>query len=258
MMKKDDYLDLDFMDLTPSFPFDRREFLKIFGGGLTILFTVGDAGALQEQKRQRSFRPRLPEDFNAFLRIKEDGRVSCFTGKIEQGQGAITSIAQMLADELDVPMDSVDMVMGDTDLCPYDMGTFGSMTTRFFGPPLREAAAEAKAVLKELASEHLQIPVTRLGTKDGIIFDKTQRKNQVTYAQLTQGKRIAKKLDKKTPLESVSEFTIVGKPAARIDAPEKVTGKALFAGDTRIQGMLYAKILRPPVHGATLKSVAAA
>ena len=254
-MKKDDYLDLDFMDLTPSFPFDRREFLKLFGGGLTILFTVGDAGALQEQKRQRSFRPRLPEDFNAFLRIKEDGRVSCFTGKIEQGQGAITSIAQMLADELDVPMDSVDMVMGDTDLCPYDMGTFGSMTTRFFGPPLREAAAEAKAVLKELASEHLQIPVTRLETKDGIIFDKTQRNNQVTYAQLTQGKRIAKKLDKKPPLESVSEFTLVGKPATQIDAPEKVTGKALFAGDTRIPGMLYAKILRPPAHGATLKSV---
>lgn len=254
-MKKDDLLDLDFKDITPSFPIDRREFLKLLGGGITILFTVGDAEALLQEARQRGFRQRLPEDFNAFLRIKEDGRVSCFTGKIEMGQGVITSLAQMLADELDVRLDSVDMVMGDTDLCPWDMGTFGSMTTRFFGPPLREAAAEAKAVLKELASEHIQIPIDRLETKDGVVFDRTQKKNRVTYAQLTKGKKIAKKLDKKPAVEKVSEFTIVNKPVNRIDATEKVTGKALFSGDIRIPGMLYAKILRPPAHGAKLKSV---
>lgn len=254
-MKKDDLLDLDFKDITPSFPIDRREFLKLLGGGITILFTVGDAEALLQEARRRGFRPRLPEDFNAFLRIKEDGRVSCFTGKIEMGQGVITSLAQMLADELDVRLDSVDMVMGDTDLCPWDMGTFGSMTTRFFGPPLREAAAEAKAVLKELASEHIQIPIDRLETKDGVVFDRTQKKNQVTYAQLTKGKKIAKKLDKKPAVEPVSDFTIVNKPVNRIDATEKVTGKALFSGDIRLLGMLYAKILRPPAHGAKLKSV---
>jgi isoquinoline 1-oxidoreductase len=254
-MKKDDLLDLDFKDITPSFPLDRREFLKLLGGGLTILFTVGDSEAFFQEARRKGFRPRLPEDFNAFLRIKEDGRVSCFTGKIEMGQGVITSLAQMLADELDIRLDSVDMVMGDTDLCPWDMGTFGSMTTRFFGPPLREAAAKAKAVLKELASEHLRVPVARLQTKDGVIFDKTQKKNQATYAQLTKGKKIARKLDKKSAVEPVSDFTIVNKPATRIDAPEKVTGKALFAGDMRLPGMMYAKILRPPAHGAKLKSV---
>ena len=78
---------------------------------------------------------------------------ACFTGKIEMGQGVVTSLAQMLADELEVSLDSVDMTMGDTDLCPWDMGTFGSMTTRFFGPPLRAAAAEAREVLLELAAE---------------------------------------------------------------------------------------------------------
>ncbi len=254
-MKKEELLDLDFQDITPSFPFDRREFLKLLGGGITILFTVGDAEALFQEARRRGFRPRLPDDFNAFLRIKEDGRVSCFTGKIEMGQGVITSLAQMLADELDVRVNLVDMVMGDTDLCPWDMGTFGSMTTRFFGPPLREAAAEAKAVLKELASEHLQIPVARLKTQDGVIFDETQKNKRVTYAQLTKGKKIAKKLDKKPAVENVSEFTIVNKPHNRIDAAEKVTGKAQFSGDIRIPGMLYAKILRPPAHGAKLKSV---
>jgi len=254
-MKKDDLLDLDFKDITPSFPLDRREFLKLLGGGITILFTVGDAEAFFQEARRRGFRPQLPEDFNAFLRIKEDGRVSCFTGKIEMGQGVITSLAQMLADELDIRLDSVEMVMGDTDLCPWDMGTFGSMTTRFFGPPLREAAAEAKAVLKELASEHFKVPVAQLETKDGVIFDKAQKKNQVTYAQLTQGKKIARKMEKKPAVEPVSDFTIVSKPATRIDAPEKVTGKALFAGDIRLPGMMYAKILRPPAHGAKLKSV---
>ncbi len=253
-MKEDDYMDLDFSDITARFPLERREFLKLLGGGIIILFSYGDAEALQQQRRRR-FRPELPEDFNAFLRIGEDGRVSCFTGKVELGQGVITSLAQMLADELEVSLDSVDMVMGDTDLCPWDMGTFGSMTTRFFGPPLREAAAKARAVLMELAAEYLQISLNKLKAKDGVIFDKTHSKNQVTYAQLTKGKKIAKKLDRKAALEAVSEFTIVGKPASRTDAPEKVTGKAMFAGDIRLPGMLYARILRPPAHGAKIKSV---
>ncbi len=254
-MKKDEYMDLDFSDIKAHFPLDRREFIKLFGGGIVILVSIRDAEALLQETRRRRFRPELPEDFNAFLRIGEDGRVSCFTGKIEMGQGVITSLAQMLADELEVSFSSVDMVMGDTDLCPWDMGTFGSMTTRFFGPPLREAAAKARAVLMELAAEYLQTPLNKLKAKDGVIFDKTQSKNKVTYAQLTKGKKIAKKLNRKTTLEAVSEFTIVNKPASRTDAPEKVTGKAMFAGDIRLPGMLSARILRPPAHGAKIKSV---
>jgi nicotinate dehydrogenase subunit B len=254
-MKEDDYMDLDFSDIKAHFPLDRREFLKLFGGGIVILVSLRDAEALLQETRRRRFRRELPEDFNAFLKIGEDGRVSCFTGKIEMGQGVITSLAQMLADELEVSFASVDMVMGDTDLCPWDMGTFGSMTTRFFGPPLREAAAKARAVLMELAAEYLQTPLNRLKAKDGVIFDKTQSKNQVTYAQLTKGKIIAKKLNRKATLESVSEFTIIGKPASRTDALEKVTGKAMFAGDIRLPGMLCARILRPPAHGAKIKSV---
>ncbi|MGB2845680.1 MAG: molybdopterin cofactor-binding domain-containing protein, partial [Candidatus Aminicenantaceae bacterium] len=249
-MKEDEYLDLDFKDITPSFPLDRREFLKLLGGGIFIFFPFGDSVSLQQEARRRRIRPSLPTDFNAFLRIGEDGRVSCLTGKIEMGQGVITSLAQMLADELEVSLNSVDMVMGDTDLCPWDMGTFGSMTTRFFGPPLRAAAAEAKAVLLELASEHLQIPPNQLAIKDGVIFNKTQSKKRVTYAQLTKGKKIERHLDKKAVLEPVSEFTIVGTPVSRTDALEKVTGEAMFSGDIRLPGMLYAKILRPPAHGA--------
>ncbi len=250
-MKKHNYLDMDFYDIRPAFPLNRREFLKM-GGGILILFTVGDRHLLEAQRRGGQ---RLPDEFNAFLRIGEDGRVSCFTGKIEMGQGIITSLAMMLADELEVPLDSVDMVMGDTDLCPWDMGTWGSMTTRFFGPPLRAAAAEARAVLIELAAEHLQTSPSQLEVEAGTIYHKSQKQKKVTYAQLAKGKKIARRLEKEAILEKPTDFTIVGTPILRRDAVDKVTGKAMYAGDVREPGMLYARILRPPAHGAKLKSV---
>ncbi len=201
-MKKDDYLDLDFYDMGPSFPLTRREFLKLVGGGIVILFSIDDSLALPQETRRRRFGQRLPEDFNAFLRIGQDGRVTCFTGKIEMGQGIITSLAMMLADELEVPLDSVGMVMGDTALCPWDMGTFGSMSTRFFGPPLRAAAAEARAVLLELAAEELKVDQAQLKIKDGVIYDKNQPQKKITYAQLTKGKRVVRHLKKKPSLNT--------------------------------------------------------
>ncbi|MHC4176253.1 MAG: xanthine dehydrogenase family protein molybdopterin-binding subunit [Planctomycetota bacterium] len=253
-MRNDEYLELDFSDVSDPFPTDRREFLKVLGGGIFVFVTLADAELLA-QRRRGGFGRRTPADFNAFLKIGEDGKVSCFTGKIEMGQGIVTSLAQMLADELDVSLPSVEMVMGDTDLCPWDMGTFGSMTTRFFGPPLRAAAAEARAVLMELAAERLKVPVGRLVVKDGVISDRQRGGKRVSYAELTKGKKIQRRLDGKAVLESVSDFTTVGKPVLRMDAHDKVTGKAKYAGDVRLPGMLYAKILRPPAHGATLKSV---
>lgn len=254
-MKDKDYLDLDFSDIEVLAPLNRRDFLKLLGGGIIVFFSYGDAEALQQQRRRMGFRQQAPADFNAFLRIAEDGKVTCFTGKIEMGQGVVTSLAQMLAEELDVPLDSVQMVMGDTDLCPWDMGTFGSMSTRFFGPTLRAAAAEARAALMELAGEALQAPLDRLKAKDGLIFDKSNSKNKVAYGTLTKGKKIERHLEKKPSLKPASEFTIVGKPILRRDALEKVIGKAKFAGDIRLPGMLYAKILRPPAHGAKLVDV---
>ncbi len=250
-MKEDEYTNLDFTDITTGAHLSRREFLKRLGGGIIIFFCIGDSSLLEAQRRRGEY----PEDFNAYLRIGADGRVTCFTGKIEQGQGVITSLAQTLADEIDVSLESVDMVMGDTALCPWDMGTFGSLTTRFYGPALRAAAAEARVVLIELAAEHLKTPRERLITKNGVIFDKNRRQNQVTYAQLAKGKIIERHLKEKPEVKSVSEFNIIGKPALHLDALEKVTGKAKFAGDIRLPDMLYARILRPPAHGAKLSSV---
>ncbi|MFQ6114576.1 MAG: molybdopterin cofactor-binding domain-containing protein, partial [bacterium] len=251
-MKEDQYLDIDFSDISAQFPLDRRKFLKLLGGGIVILFTSIDAFALQQERRRRRFRLNYPTDFNAYLRIGEDGRVTCFTGKIEMGQGIVTSLAQMIADELEVSLESVDMVMGDTALCPWDLGTFGSMTTRFFGPALRAAGAEAKVVLMDLASEHLKVPKNQLIVKDGVIFDKTKKGHQVTYAQLANGKKITRHLKEKAVVKKASEFKIMGKPVLRRDALEKVTGQAKFAADIHFPEMLYARILRPPAHGAKL------
>jgi isoquinoline 1-oxidoreductase len=250
-----EYLAVDFSDLQeagPALPLDRRQFLKLVGGGIVVFFTIPDSLAIQERERRRGAGQELPQDFNAFLRIGEDGRVTGFTGKVELGQGVITSLAQMLADELDVSLDSVDMVMGDTDLCPWDRGTFGSMTTRFFGPPFRAAAAEAKAVLVELAAEQLRVGKDRLRTKDGVVYEEAGQK-KVTYAELTKGKKILRHL-KGAALETPADFTIVGKPTLRKDSIEKVTGRAKYAGDLTEPGMLHARILRPPAHGAKLIS----
>jgi nicotinate dehydrogenase subunit B len=234
--------------------FTRREFMKVMGGGVVVFFTVGDWWDPAEAQ-QRGIGRENPADFNAYLRVGEDGKVTCFTGKVELGQGIVTSLAQIAAEELDLPLDRVDIVMGDTALCPWDMGTFGSRTIRYFGPALREAAAEARAVLIELASERMEIPADRLGAEEGFVFDKENPDKRVSYGSLTGGKRIERRAEPKAGFKSPSRYTISGKPAQRKDALLKVTGKALYAGDIRIPDMLHARILRPPAHGARLKSL---
>ncbi|PTY02855.1 hypothetical protein DB347_23215 [Opitutaceae bacterium EW11] len=230
----------------------RRDFLQRMATGIVVVVALRDAelfGA-EEPTRPVANRQGLPTDFNAFLRIGEDGRITCFTGKIEMGQGPITSLPQMLADELEAPIDAIDIVMGDTELCPYDAGTWGSLTTRAFGPAWRAAAAEAKLVLIELASEALGVPVAQLVAKDGAVFDPKNPSRRKTYGQLSQGKRIERKVTVKPTLKEPSQFAIMGKPMLRRDAREKVTGQAKYSGDIRLPGMLYARILHPPAHGA--------
>lgn len=230
----------------------RRDFLKKAGMGIVVLFTVDITDLLA--RRTFQFR-NYPTDFNAYLRIGEDGRVSLFTGKIEMGQGVHTSLPQMLAEELDLPLSAVDPVLGDTDLCPWDMGTFGSMSTRFFGPPMRKAAAEAKVVLKELAAERLEVPVARLGTRDGTVFDTADPSVSVTYADLARGRRIQREVRGEAPLDDPEDYTVCGVPTDRMDGRAKVTGEAQYAADVRPEGMLYARIVRPPAHGSRLVEV---
>lgn len=230
----------------------RREFLKLLGPGIYFLFSMDD---LLLGQQPRSTAGSYPEDFNAYFRIAEDGYVTCFSGKVELGQGIITSLAQMLAEELEVPFTSVSMVLGDTKLCPWDGGTNGSRSIKYFGPALRAAGAEAREVLIQMAAEYLKLPPERLIAKDGTVSDKSDPKNSVAYGVLAQGKIIERHLQKKPPLKSPASFKVCGKSLPRADFHEKVTGRAQFAGDIRLPKMMYGKVLRLPAHGAKLKNV---
>jgi nicotinate dehydrogenase subunit B len=232
---------------------ERRSFVKLLGGGIFIFFQPWDILNLNDLALPQA--RSLTKDYNAFLQIAEDGTVKCYTGKIEMGQGPITSLPQMMADELNVPIEKIKMIMGDTDLCPYDAGTWGSQTTQTFGPAMRAAAAEARGVLVDLAAVRFRVPATQLEVNDGIVTDTKNPKNKVSYAQLAKGKKLEKYLDTKPSVEEYTKFTYVGRSYRHADALEKVTGKAKYAGDLKLPGMVFARILRPPSHGAKMTNV---
>jgi nicotinate dehydrogenase subunit B len=227
---------------------DRRSFLKLVGGGIVVLVRLGPSDAVAQGRA-------YPTDINAYLRIGEDGRVTVFSGKIEMGQGVLTSLAQMAAEDLGVGLDAIEMIMGDTDRCPWDMGTFGSLTTRMFGPALRAAAAEARQVLLHLASERLGVAKDRLVVEKGVISVKGEPARQVTYGTLAKGQAITRTVDEKAVLRAVGEFTVMGRSPRRLDAVDKVTGAGKYAADFHSPGLLHARLLRPPAHGATLARV---
>lgn len=231
-----------------SYSVSRRGFLQSLGSGIVILCTIGDV------PRGWGGSGGVP-GFNAYLHIGEDGRVTCYTSRVEQGQGIMTSLAQSLADELDVSLDSVDMVMSDMGRCPDDGSTSGSTTTPMFGPILRAAGAEARAVLIELASLRLNVPKDQLAVRDGVVYDKNQESRRVTYGELTEGKIIQRRLQTAPRLKTVGEYNLIGQPINRLDAVKKLTGQAMYTGDFRVPGMVHARILQPPSHGAMLKSL---
>lgn len=251
-MKYDKYYRDEVPENNPTFEVDRRDFVKLLGGGLFIYFQLGEflTGVAAEAEQRRS----VPTDYNAFLHIGEDGKVTCMIGKIEMGQGIITSFPQMVADELDTPLESVKMVMGDTELCPYDAGTWGSLSTRVLGPAMLAAVAEARAVLLEMGAKHLGVSKEEVTVENGVIFVRNKKSKKVSYGQLARGQKIEKFLEVKPKTKDFSEYKIRGKSFNHADGVAKVTGQAMYSGDFRMPGMLYAKILRPPSHGATLVS----
>ncbi|HEY5124401.1 MAG TPA: molybdopterin cofactor-binding domain-containing protein [Ignavibacteria bacterium] len=252
-MKKDNKIYEEITEEKKEYKISRRSFIKMTGGGILLYFTFGNLASygLEESEIQYA----TPADFNAYLKIGTDGRVTLFTGKIEMGQGVVTSLAQMLADELDVALENVDMVMGDTDLCPWDMGTFGSMSTPVFGTELRKAGAQARKVLLEIGAEYLKVPLEDLKVNNGIIFSSKNNNLKISYSELAKGNKIDRQSTGETETKKPSELKIINKSYNRRDALEKVTGKAKYTADIQLPGMLYAKILRPPAHNANLLEV---
>jgi isoquinoline 1-oxidoreductase len=234
---------------------DRREFVKLLGGGIVVVVNLGPLTLFNSKAAEALQRRGYPEDINAYLHIAPDGNVTLFSGKIEMGQGVMTSLTQMAAEDLAVPLDAIKIVMGDTDTCPWDMGTFGSLTTRMFGPAVRAAAARARLVLTDLAAQRLGVSREALAVEDGVIYVRDDRSRKVSYGELAAGQSITHTVDEQAVLRSAEEFTVMGSSPKRLDGHEKVTGAAKFAGDIRRSGMLYARILRPPAHGATPRRV---
>ncbi len=228
----------------------RRDFFRRIGGGIVVLVAL-DALESSSQPAHRAY----PENFNAYLVVGRDSRVTVFSGKIEMGQGVLTSQAQMVAEELGVDLGSIDMVLGDTARCPWDMGTFGSLTTRMFGPVLRAAAAQARVALISLAAERLGVPAGQLVARGGVVSVDGDLSRALSYGELSKGAAIAQVVGRKAVLRAASEFSVMGRSPPRLDGVDKVTGAAKYAADIRLPGMLHARIVRPPGHDARLARI---
>ncbi len=240
---------------TTKNPFEvkRRDFFKLLGGGVVVYMSTHNPSELMALPLAQ--RRSVPKDYNAFLTIKEDGEVICHVGKIEMGQGPITSLPQQVADELDVDIESITMVMGDTGICSYDAGTWGSLTTREYSHYLRDACAEARAVLIEMASEHLEISKENLMVENGMVLDASNPDKKVSYGWLTKGERMDRTMDEKPAVKDHTQFNYVGQSRLHADARLKVSGEAVYTADVKIPGQVYAKVLRPPSHHVKLISV---
>jgi isoquinoline 1-oxidoreductase len=231
---------------------DRREFVRLLGGGILVTVNLGPLTLFNSSAEPAAQGRGYPEDINAYLHIAEDGQVTLYSGKIEMGQGVMTSLCQMAAEDLGVGLEVMHIVMGDTDTCPWDMGTFGSLTTRMFGPAVRAAAARARMVLMDMAAERLGASRDSLSVRDGVVYVTGDRDRSVSYGALARGQAITHEVDEEAVLRAVRDFTVMGQSPLRMDGQEKVTGAAKYAGDIRLPGMLYARVVRPPAHGATL------
>jgi nicotinate dehydrogenase subunit B len=235
------------------FALDRRDFFKILGAGIAVFAVARDAMA-QETAPSHGFHPQnLPTDISAWLHVSEDGNVTAFSGKAEMGQNIRTSMAQNVADELRVPFESVRMVMGDTELTPFDAGTFGSRTTPTMTPQLRRVASAARDLLVEQAAKEWNVAPEKLQAANAKVTDPGTGRS-LSYAELARGKTLAQNLPAEDPVTPAQEWTVAGKPVPKVDGRAFVTGKHQYTTDMRPNGMLFGKVLRPPSFGATLTS----
>jgi isoquinoline 1-oxidoreductase len=231
-----------------QFSMNRRTFFGALGSGVAIAFTMSNSlGAALEGG------PAPEDQLGAWIHIGENGRVTIYTGKAEVGQNIRTSLAQIVAEELHVPIDAIEMVMGDTALTPYDMGTFGSRSIPYMGPQLRKAAATARELLIDMGAEEWKADRSELFIEKGVL---KSRKTQLSLniGQLTKGKELVKPVNDKVTVTPAEQWKIAGTSIAKVNGELFVTGKHKYVSDMKLPGMLYGRVLRPPSYGATLVS----
>ncbi|HEX8035198.1 MAG TPA: molybdopterin cofactor-binding domain-containing protein [Ktedonobacterales bacterium] len=187
-----------------------------------------------------------------WLSIAPDGTVTVFSGKVELGTGVRTALAQIVADELDVPMACIRMVMGDTGQTPNEGYTAGSRTLQMGGAAVRQAAAEARLALCEMAADYLGVSLDALVVRDGRITVANDPSRGVTYGDLMGSRRFDRTITGTAPLKPVQDYRVVGSNVARMDLLSKFTGQPAYVHDIRLAGMWHARIVRPPSPGATV------
>ncbi|HWP34115.1 MAG TPA: molybdopterin cofactor-binding domain-containing protein [Thermodesulfobacteriota bacterium] len=240
----------------------RREFFRT-GGALIVGFSLArplgealaQAAGGQAAGAAAGAKPVALDEVDAFLAIAADGRVTLYTGKVDLGTGTRTALPQMAAEELDVPLDRITLVEGDTALTPDQGPTWGSLTIQVGGVQIRQAAATARKALLEMAAQRLGVSPGDLTVTAGVVRVKNDPGKQVSYGELIGDRRFELKVDKTAPIKDPSTYTIVGKSVPRVDIPAKVTGTWTYMQDVRIPGMLHGRVIRPPAMGATLQSV---
>ena len=236
------------------FEVDRREFFKFLGAGLLIVGVLKNAHAFQESGAGRRPDESLPKEIGAWLHLGEDGAVTVYTGKVEVGQNIRTSLSQCVAEELLVPVSKIRMVMGDTQLTPFDLGTFGSRTTPTMSPQLRKVAAAARDLLIGLAAAQWQVDRKRLVATDGKVTD-PETKRSVEYAVLVKGQQLTQTISAEDPSLPPDQWTVQGQSLPKVEGRDFVTGKHRYPSDQKLPEMLHGKILRPASFGATLISI---
>lgn len=238
-----------FPRLLHPFEVDRRDFFKIMGGGLLVCAAVSHA----QESGAGAHGHELPNTLDSWLLIGEDGQVTVFSGKVEVGQNIRTSLAQQVAEELRVPLSSLRMVMGDTELTPYDLGTFGSRTTPTMGLQLRKVAASARAILAQIAAEKWHLTEAALILDQGRVRDPKSGRT-ISYAELTRGQKLAKTIADSPALVPPKDWRIAGLPAPKKDGQDFVTGAHKYTSDLSLPGMLHGKVVRPNAFHAKLVS----
>jgi nicotinate dehydrogenase subunit B len=228
----------------------RRDFLK-FSGALVVYFTV--AGPVRGTEEPTPEKSVSPGEVQGFLVFHPSGEVSVFAGKVDLGTGVQTALMQIVAEELDVPMERIRYTQGDTALTPDQGPTSGSFAIERGGMQLRHAAATARQALLARAAKVLHVDPAHLSIQDGAV--RTRGARQVSLGGLVKDAPIALAVDANAPTKSPSEYRIVGKPVARVDIPDKVAARFTYMQDFRLPGMLHARVIRPPAIGATLLEV---
>jgi CO/xanthine dehydrogenase Mo-binding subunit len=230
----------------------RRDFLKQ-AGIIVVGFRFGVPRRPGATARVAGLAPAASQ-LDSWLTIGTDGSITVFCGKVELGTGVSTALRQIVAEELDAPFERIAWVQGDSDRCVDQGSTVGSQSVKRGGAQLRQAAAEARAVLLELASSKLGVPANRLVIDNGVVTAR-ETDRRATFAELIGGKRFEREVTGKVAAKRPSDYRVVGKPIRRVELPAKMTGRLVYVHDVRVDGMLHGRVVRPASVGATVASV---